>query len=138
MSQPSRHAADPNLRLPDLIHHWASTDTTRFETKHQVPEASKARPRHQHWDSPCLRTCQRDGVFYPSPKTFTDANKVIDIGSTPNKTRETSFQILNRTVWTNRKAYRSGIADSASCNRCEEEETMEHLLYGCENYSAVV
>jgi hypothetical protein len=47
----------------------------------------------------------------------------------PNKTRETSFQLLNRTVWTNRKAYRSGIADSASCNSCEEEETMEHLLY---------
>jgi hypothetical protein len=56
----------------------------------------------------------------------------------PNKTRETSFQVLNRTVWTNRKAYRSGIAESATCNRCEEEETMEHRLYGCENYSAVI
>jgi hypothetical protein len=87
---------------------------------------------------PAYATHQRDGVFYPSPKTFTDAYKVNEIGSMPNKTRETSFQILKRTVWTNRKAYLSGIADSASCNRCEKEETMEHLLYGCENYSAVV
>jgi hypothetical protein len=87
---------------------------------------------------PAYATRQRDGVFYPSPKTFTNAYKVIDIGSMPNKTRETSFQILNRTVWTNRKAFRSRLADSASCDRCEEEETMEHLLYGCENYSAVV
>jgi hypothetical protein len=56
----------------------------------------------------------------------------------PNKTRETSFQELNSTVWTYRKAYRSRIAESATCNRCEEEETMEHLLYGCENDSAVI
>jgi hypothetical protein len=88
--------------------------------------------------APAYATRQRDGVFYPSQKTFTDAYKVIDIGSMPNKTRETSFQILNCTIWTNRKAYRSRITDSASCDRCEEEETMEHLLYGCKNYSAVV
>jgi hypothetical protein len=49
-----------------------------------------------------------------------------------------NIQILNHTVWTNRKAFRSGLADSASCDRCEEEETMEHLLYGCKNYSAAV
>ena len=80
--------------------------------------------------APAFATRQRDGVFYPSPKTFTDAYKVIEIGSMPNKTKETSFQILNRTIWTNRKAFRSRLADSASCDRCEEEETMEHLLYG--------
>ncbi len=56
----------------------------------------------------------------------------------PNKTRETSFQVLNHTIWTNKKAYRSGIAENATCNRCEEEETKEHLLYGCENYSALI
>jgi hypothetical protein len=88
--------------------------------------------------APAYATQQRDGVFYPSPKTFTDAYKVIEIGSMPNKTRETSFQVPNRTVWINRKAYRTGIAENATCNRCEEEETMEQLLYGCKNYSAVV
>jgi hypothetical protein len=31
-----------------------------------------------------------------------------------------------------RKAFCSRLADSASWDRCEEEETMEHLLYGCE------
>jgi hypothetical protein len=59
----------------------------------------------------------------PSSKTFTDAYKVIEIGSMPNKTRETSIQELNRTIWTNKKAFRSGIAENATCNRCEEEET---------------
>ena len=46
--------------------------------------------------------------------------------------------MLNRTIWTNRKAYRSGITDSPACGRCEEDETMEHLIYGCENYSAIL
>ncbi len=88
--------------------------------------------------APAYATRQRDGVFFPSQKTFTNAYKVIDIGSLPNKTRETSFQILNPTIWTNSKAFCSRLADSASCDRCEEEETMEHLLYGCKNYSAMV
>jgi hypothetical protein len=90
----------------------------------------------EHVEFFCLLDSQP--CFYPSPKTFTDAYKVIEIGLMPNKTRETSFQILNPTIWTNRKAFRSRLADSASCDRCEEEETMEHLLYGCKNYSAVV
>jgi hypothetical protein len=45
---------------------------------------------------------------------------------------------LNRTVWTNNKAYKSGMAESANCEYCAEIETMEHLIYGCENYSALV
>ena len=88
--------------------------------------------------APAYITRQKDGVYYPSEKTFNDAYKVVDIGCLPAKTKETSFQILNRTIWTNRKAYRSGVIDSPACGRCEEDETMEHLLYGCENYSAVL
>jgi hypothetical protein len=30
------------------------------------------------------------------------------------------------------------LRDNPKCDRCEEEEPMEHLLYGCENYSTVV
>jgi hypothetical protein len=30
------------------------------------------------------------------------------------------------------------MATEPTCFRCEEVETMEHLLYGCENYSAKV
>jgi hypothetical protein len=29
----------------------------------------------------------------------------------PSKTKETAFQILNRTVWTNNKAFKSGTSD---------------------------
>jgi hypothetical protein len=56
----------------------------------------------------------------------------------PSKTKETTFQILNLTIWTQNKAFKSGMAAEPTCFRCEEVETMEHLLYGCENYSAKV
>jgi hypothetical protein len=46
---------------------------------------------------------------YPSSKTFTDAYKVIEIGSMPNKTRETSFQVLNRTNGPTKKPIAPGL-----------------------------
>jgi hypothetical protein len=56
----------------------------------------------------------------------------------PSKTKESIFQILNRTIWTHNKAFKSGRAPDALCYRCEEVETMEHLLYNCEHYSAKI
>jgi hypothetical protein len=43
---------------------------------------------------------------------------------------------MSRTIWTQNKAFKSGRAPDALCYRCEEVETMEHLLYSCEHYSA--
>ncbi len=36
------------------------------------------------------------------------------------------------------KAYKSGRAPDALCYRCEEVETIEHLHYSCEHYSAKI
>jgi hypothetical protein len=56
----------------------------------------------------------------------------------PSKTKETVFQILNRSIWTQNKSFKSGRAPDALCYRFEEIETMEHLLYCCEHYSAKI
>ena len=56
----------------------------------------------------------------------------------PSKTKETAFQVLNRTIWTNNKAHKSGLREDSECDYCGEEETMEHLLHNCDNYSATV
>jgi hypothetical protein len=56
----------------------------------------------------------------------------------PSKTKETVFQILNRTIWTQNTAFKSGRATDPLCYRCAETETMEHLLYCCEHYSAKI
>ncbi len=48
------------------------------------------------------------------------------------------FQVINRTIWARNKAHKSGISLDARCLRCEDEGTMEHLLYSCENFSAKI
>jgi hypothetical protein len=63
---------------------------------------------------------------------------VLNLASLPSKTKEIAFQVLNRTLWTNNKAFRSGLTDDPTCGYCDEIETMEHLLYDCPNYSSAV
>ncbi len=45
---------------------------------------------------------------------------------------------MNRTIWTQNKAYKSGHGPDALYYRYEEVETMEHLLHSCEHYSAKI
>ncbi len=53
----------------------------------------------------------------------------------PSKTKKAVFQVLNRTKWTQNKALKSGMVLDARCLWCE---TMEHLLYGSQHYSAKI
>ena len=85
---------------------------------------------------PSLQTRIRDNVAYPTPQIFRNAYAMIRNPMLPSKTKENSFQTLNRTLWTNNKAFKSRIIDSPACPYCGEVETMEHLLLLCDNYSA--
>jgi hypothetical protein len=86
--------------------------------------------------APAYSTRRKDGVFYPTTETFNKAYGIIKMSSLPSKTKETAFQILNRTIWTNNKAFKSGSRDTPECDYCGQVETMEHLLYNCDEYSA--
>jgi hypothetical protein len=69
-------------------------------------------------------------------ETFNNAYDIIGIKSLPSKTKEMAFQILNRTTWTNNKAYKSGKRDNPNCDYCGQPETTEQLVHNCEEYSA--
>ena len=88
--------------------------------------------------APAYLTRRKDGVFYPSAETFNNAYNIIGMNSLPSKTKETAFQILNRTTWTNNKAFKSGKRDNPNCDYCGQTETLEHLLHNCDEYSAEV
>jgi hypothetical protein len=68
-------------------------------------------------------------------RMFNNAYHVLRLPTLTSKTRETAFQIMNRTIWTNNKAFKSRMKPTPNCDRCESTETMEHLLCECENYS---
>jgi hypothetical protein len=88
--------------------------------------------------APAYLTRERDDVYVPERRTFSEAYDVLNLPMMPSKTKETAFQVLNRTIWTNNKAHKSGLRENPDCDYCGEEETMEHLLHGCDNYSAMV
>ena len=85
--------------------------------------------------APAYQTRERDNVYVPDVPTFTAGYSVLKSSSLTSKTKEVVFEILNRTVWTNNKAFKTGLSDSPNCQMCGEQETMEHLLYGCPHYS---
>jgi exonuclease III len=85
--------------------------------------------------APAYHTRRQDGVYYPTIETFNKAYNIIQLSSLPSKTKETSFQIINRTIWTNNKAFKSGSRENPECEYCGQIETMEHLIHDCENYS---
>jgi hypothetical protein len=88
--------------------------------------------------APAYLTRRKDRVFYPTAETFNNAYNIIGMNSLPSKTKETAFQILNCTTWTNNKAFKSGKRDNPNCDYCGQPETIEHLLHNCEEYSAEV
>jgi hypothetical protein len=73
--------------------------------------------------------------FFPTMETFNKAYNIIQLSSLPSKTKETSFQIINTTIWTNNKAFISRPRENPDCEYCRQIETMEHLTHDCENYS---
>jgi len=88
--------------------------------------------------APAYSTRQRDNVYVPERGTFNQAYLVTNIPGMASKTKEIAFEILNRTIWTNNKAFKSKIMDTPLCTLCPETETMEHLLMECQHYSAIV
>jgi hypothetical protein len=86
--------------------------------------------------APAYQTRIRDGLAVrPSQTDFTNAYNILHLPAITSKTRETAFQILNRTIWTNNKAFKSRMRPDPYCERCKKVETMEHLLCECEYYS---
>ncbi|OBQ34618.1 MAG: hypothetical protein AN484_26585, partial [Aphanizomenon flos-aquae WA102] len=136
------HRALRRKRFRGREHTNTTTATDLFHQPKNMSQLYKRKCRQKLDEeikkAPAYQTRRRDGVYYPETQTFNDAYRVLDIPAMPSKTKEVAFQILNRTIWTNNKAFKSGRADSPSCQYCEEVETMEHLLYDCEHYSQLI
>jgi hypothetical protein len=89
--------------------------------------------------APAYHTRARDNVHIrPTIQTFNNAFNLLRLPSLTSKTRETAFQVLNRTVWTNNKAFKSRMRDNPNCERCGLTETMEHTLCECLYYAQLL
>jgi hypothetical protein len=86
--------------------------------------------------APAYQTRARDNIHIrPTVHTFNNAYQLLRLPLLPSKTRETAFQVLNRTIWTNNKAFKSKMRNDPNCERCGLTETMEHALCECLHYA---
>jgi hypothetical protein len=74
----------------------------------------------------------------PTIPTFRNAYQLLCLPSLTSKTKETAFQVHNRTVWTNNKAFKPKMRNNHDCERCGGIETMEHVLCECLHYSQLL
>jgi len=128
----NRHTADKVYTLRtatcELVHAHINVSIIYRKLWKERKEAEIKTP-------PAYLTRMNDRKDVVALEKFKEAYKVIYHKLLSSKTKENSFQTLNRTIWTNNKAFKSGIAESDGCPYCEETETMEHLYYACEKYS---
>jgi hypothetical protein len=67
--------------------------------------------------APAYQTRIRDGIaIRPGQRAFTSAYNLLHLPLITSKTRETAFQILNRTTWTNNKAFKSRMRPDPNCD----------------------
>jgi hypothetical protein len=89
--------------------------------------------------APAYHTRTRDDIHIrPTLQMFNNAFHLLRLPSLTSKTRETAFQVLNQTVWTNNKAFKSRMRDNPNCERCGLPETMEHMLCECLYYAQLL
>jgi len=127
------HSLHDKSASPSTLLHFLLTRDGNISSNHK--KRIKNDIAKEIGTAPAYRTRERDGVYVPDKNTFTDGYKICKLAGLLSKTREVAFDILNRTVWTNNKAYKSGTRDNPDCQLCGDIETMEHLIYLCPHYA---
>ncbi len=120
-------------------HHMLCPLPTWQKHQHRLQESNKGRgytsifkPPPPVWHSTLGWNCATEKRNIPQ-----QLQSPVTKHASSNK-KETTFQILNRTIWTQNKAFKSGLTPDPTCMRCNAPETMEHLLYICKHYSAKI
>ena len=86
-------------------------------------------------EPPARQARIRDNIITPDLETFQAGYNVLHSPLIPSKTKEITFQILNRTLWATNKAHNAGETDTPHCAYCGHIETIEHMIVNCDNYA---
>jgi hypothetical protein len=91
---------------------------------------------------PSYFTRQADRIPVPPLSQYMNGYRKLFHLKLHSKTIENSYNILNRTLWTNMKQHLSsregGDEHSADCYLCGRSENTTHLIFECEQYSEKV
>ena len=89
---------------------------TKFKTKKQTPPSAQSKMKNKY------------------PQLVVEWKKIYSLPFTvtvETKLREFQYKILNDVVYTNDKLFRFKMIESPLCTFCQEDESLEHLLFHC-------
>ncbi len=80
--------------------------------------------------APAFRTRIRDNLAVRlTQRMFNNAYHVLRLPALTSKTRETAFQILNRTIWKNNKAFKSRMRPTPTCDDVREPRKQWSIFF---------
>ena len=85
--------------------------------------------------APSRATRLTDNLPVPSQADLKGSYSRNFRSSIPTYQKSLNLHILNRTLWTNDKAFKSGIRDSGECEKCGETEDTLHIFLECASYA---
>ena len=94
------------------------------------------RKQELKWETaPSRQTRIRDGISIPEKEIYNQAYKRNYKSNFSEYQKALNLSILNRTTWTKSKAFKSGRDDNSKCDKCDQDETVEHLFLDCDEYA---
>jgi hypothetical protein len=120
------------------LHFYQVLDTGKFSKIHKKLRKKIADARIK--GPPSYFTRKNQNCVLPSLQDYKSGYDAVFRADMPVKTKEISFNILNRQIWTEQKIFwstRGGEADQF-CKLCGDLENTEHLIFGCQEYSAII
>ena len=102
---------------------------------HLIKKEDKRNQEGKWITAPSRQTRIRDGIPVPNMDIYNQAYKINYESRFSEYQKALNLSILNRTIWTNSKAFKSNMSEDEKCRKCGETETVEHIFLNCEEYT---
>ena len=86
--------------------------------------------------APSRQTRIWDGISVPDIQTYNQSYLRNYKSSFSKYQKALNHSILNRTTWSNAKAFKSNLREGDRCDKCGKSETIEHIFLYCEGQEA--
>ena len=85
--------------------------------------------------APSRLTRYKEGIPVPDIHTYNAAYIRNKKSNFSEYQKSLNLAILNRTAWSNSKAFKSGKREDDNCDKCRGTETIEHMFLDCPGYA---
>ena len=101
-----------------------------------ILKQQEKRKQEELWEvAPSRLTRYKEGIPVPDVQTYNAAYTKNKKSNFSEYQKSLNLAILNRTAWSNSKAFKSGKRENDTCDKCLNTETIEHIFLDCPGYA---